>query len=44
MRPRGCNSEPPRDPSDDDHQHAEDEENDDEPDDLEPAVIRQPDE
>ena len=35
------NTEPPRDPDDDD---AEDEEGDDEPDDLDPAVIREPDE
>jgi hypothetical protein len=35
------NREPPRDPDDDD---AEDEEGDDEPDDLDPAVIREPDE
>jgi hypothetical protein len=36
------NTEPPRDPDDDDD--AEDEEGDDEPDDLDPAVIREPDE
>jgi hypothetical protein len=38
------NTEPPRDPDDDDDDAAEDEEGDDEPDDLDPAVIREPDE
>jgi len=37
------NTEPPRDPDDDDND-AEDEEADDEPDDLDPAVIREPEE
>ena len=36
------NTMPPRDPNDDDD--AEDEDGDAEPDDLEPAVVREPDE
>jgi hypothetical protein len=38
------NTMPPRDPNDDDDDDAEDEDGDAEPDDLEPAVIREPDE
>jgi hypothetical protein len=37
------NTMPPRDPNDDDDD-AEDEDGDAEPDDLEPAVVREPDE
>ena len=35
---------PPRDPNDDDDAEDEDEDGDAEPDDLEPAVVREPDE
>jgi hypothetical protein len=35
---------PPRDPNDDDDDDAEDEDGDAEPDDLDPAVVREPDE
>jgi hypothetical protein len=38
------NTMPPRDPNDDDDDDAEDEDGDAEPDDLEPAVIREPEE
>jgi hypothetical protein len=39
------NTRPPRDPNDDDDDDAEDEDDDAEPDaDLEPAVVREPDE
>jgi hypothetical protein len=38
------NTMPPRDPNDDDDDDAEDEDGDAEPDDLEPAVVREPDE
>ena len=39
------NTMPPRDPNDDDDDHAEDDDGDAEPDDdLEPAVVREPDE
>jgi hypothetical protein len=38
------NTMPPRDPNDDDDDEDEDEDGDAEPDDLEPAVVREPDE
>jgi hypothetical protein len=38
------NTMPPRDPNDDDDDDAEDEDGDAEPDDLDPAVVREPDE
>jgi hypothetical protein len=38
------NTMPPRDPNDDDDAEDEDEDGDAEPDDLDPAVIREPDE
>jgi hypothetical protein len=38
------NTMPPRDPNDDDDAEDEDEDDDAEPDDLEPAVVREPDE
>jgi hypothetical protein len=38
------NTMPPRDPNDDDDADAEDEDGDAEPDELEPAVVREPDE
>jgi hypothetical protein len=38
------NTMPPRDPNDDDDAEDEDEDGDAEPDDLEPAVVREPDE
>lgn len=42
--PITVNTMPPRDPNDDDDAEDEDEDGDAEPDDLEPAVVREPDE